>query len=285
LLPLLPGQRAVHAPRHLPAWRKLVRLGAHGPHDGVRVQGRRARVSLGGRHREGSLNRPRGRTREDLRPRAGGMRLSRPLACALAFVLLAPLAGALPAQSGSVTPSGAGAFNGLQIALADFLGNGHLEAVVQSDNGNVYVVDPAAGTTLATFAAGNAGCTSACYSFEGVSGPINAPVVADVDKDGALDVIVANTAAVVARFSFNPSASSATSFAFTKVWERRMNDYQSFTTMDGSPALADLNGDGKLDIVVSTEEQGVFALRPDGSLLWGKNVPGGHASPSVRDID
>jgi outer membrane protein assembly factor BamB len=201
-----------------------------------------------------------------------------------ALLALVPVAAALPTLERTIAP-GAGAFNGLEMAFADFRGDGHIEVVAQSDDGSVYVLDPRTGTTLARFAPGNAGCTSSCYSFEGVSGPINAPQVMDMDGDGLLDVVVANTAAVVARYEFNPGASSATHFAFDKKWEHRYNQYQSFTTMDASPVVADLNGDGKKDIVVVTEEKGVFAVRVDGSTMWQMGVPGGHASPSVRDLD
>ncbi len=202
----------------------------------------------------------------------------------LAGLLASPPAAATASLQRTISP-GAGPFNGLQIALADFNGDRRPEAVVQSDDGSVYVVSPATGAVLARFAPGNAGCTSACYSFEGVSGPINAPVVADLDGNGRLDVVVADTAAVVVRFEVSPAASNATHLAFVKVWEHRYNPYQSFTTMDATPVVADLDGDGKLDVVVVTEETGVFAVRANGTTLWARAIPGGHASPSVGDLD
>lgn len=201
-----------------------------------------------------------------------------------AAALIVPMASGLPSLVQTISP-GAAPFNGLQMAIADFRGDGHLELVAQSDNGNVYVTDPASGRVLATFAPGNAGCTSTCYNFEGVSGPINAPVVADLDRDGRLDIVVSNTAAVVARYSFDPAASTDTHYAFTKMWEHRYNQYQSFTTMDATPAVADLNGDGKLDILVVAEENGVFAVRADGTTMWSSGMHGGHASAAVRDLD
>ncbi|MEA3198878.1 MAG: hypothetical protein QOE90_306 [Thermoplasmata archaeon] len=202
----------------------------------------------------------------------------------VAILLLAPVAAAIATLTRTIAP-GAAPFNGLQMALADFRGDGKLEVVAQSDDGNVYVLDPATGATLARFAPGNAGCASTCYSFEGVSGPINAPVVTDLDGNGKLDVVLADTAAVVARFEIDPAASSASQLVFTKLWEHRYNQYQSFTTMDASPTVADLNGDGKLDVVVATEETGIFAVRPDGSTLWAQALPSGHATPSVGDLD
>lgn len=202
----------------------------------------------------------------------------------LVVVLLAPLVAGMPSLVRTIAP-GAGAFNGLQLALADFRGDGRLEVVAQSDDGNVYIVDPANGATLARFAPGNAGCTSACYAFEGVTGPINAPVVADLDANGKLDLVLATTSAVVTRFELDPTRSDASHLTFNKLWEHRYNQYQAFTTMDATPIVADLAGNGQLDVVVATEETGIFAVRPDGSTLWARPLPSGHATPGVRDLD
>lgn len=191
---------------------------------------------------------------------------------------------ALPILERTITP-GAGPFNGLNMVLADFLGDGHVEVVAQSDDGNVYILDPRTGGLLARFAPGTSGCTGNCYSFEGVSGPINAPSVSDLDKNGRLDVVLAHTSATVARFEFDPAGSSTTHYSFVKKWVHRYNQYQSFTTMDATPAVADLNGDGTKEVVVVAEQRGVFALRADGSTLWSSGLDGGHASPSIRDMD
>jgi outer membrane protein assembly factor BamB len=212
----------------------------------------------------------------------------------LLFLLpLAPSAGAGHADldSNVLTASSVGAaepfarFRATNQALADFRGDGHVAVVAQNDNGHVYVLDPVAGRVLADLKPGDSSCASSCYAFEGITGPINAPVVADVDHSGRLSIIVAHTSATVTRYTFDPARSTATSFAFSKAWERRFNDYQSFTTMDASPVLADLEGKGQLDVVVAVEETGVFAVRPDGTLLWKQALPSGHATPAVADLD
>lgn len=201
------------------------------------------------------------------------------------LVLVAPNASAsTPGLSKTIAP-GAGKFDATNMALADFRGDGKLEVVAQNDNGRIYILDPQGGKVLASFAPGNAGCTSSCYGFEGVTGPINSPVVADLGAGGRLSIIVATTSAVVARFDVDRTPDASGGLTVTKAWEHRYNWYQSFTTMDASPVVADLNGDGAKDIVAVVEQKGIFALRADGSTLWSQAVAGGHATPSVADLD
>ena len=67
----------------------------------------------------------------------------------------------------------------------------------------------------------------------------------------------------------------------TPMWEFQMGD----GTLS-SPVLGDLDGDGVLDIVVTSQDGLVYALRSNGSLLW--NYDTGTillASPALGDID
>jgi hypothetical protein len=67
------------------------------------------------------------------------------------------------------------------------------------------------------------------------------------------------------------------------------------TCHGGSPVLADLNGDGYLDVVAVTNNGYIVAIRHDGTLLWQTDIapsfgmaPGTHeihSSPAVADID
>ncbi len=56
----------------------------------------------------------------------------------------------------------------------------------------------------------------------------------------------------------------------------------------GSPTLADLNGDGKLEVLVGTYAGDVFVWKPDGTLVtgWPKTATGGiQTSLAVGDLD
>ncbi|MFO1533996.1 MAG: hypothetical protein ABR562_10090, partial [Thermoplasmatota archaeon] len=48
--------------------------------------------------------------------------------------------------------------------------------------------------------------------------------------------------------------------------------------------LADLDGDGVFEIVASTEESGLFALRQDGSIFWKQCIGGGNAEAGIGDL-
>ena len=54
---------------------------------------------------------------------------------------------------------------------------------------------------------------------------------------------------------------------------------------DSKPVLADLDKDGRLEIIAATEEYGIFALRDNGALYWKNCMGGGNAEPNVADLN
>lgn len=170
-----------------------------------------------------------------------------------------------------------GAFDGQAPKVFDVDGDGDQEIIAQNDNQWVYVFDARTGGLLAemktTFPAGW-GARS-----------MNAPEVAIVSGDGKVHVIVANSAATITSYTYDKAGSTSSKYKFNKDWERRLTDCFSNPGMDSKPVLADLDKDGRLDIIAATEELGVFALRDNGALLWKKCIGGGNAEPSVGDLN
>lgn len=168
------------------------------------------------------------------------------------------------------------AFDGNPPKVFDINGDGKLEIIAQNDNQWVYVFDSSDGLLLfeakTRFPAG-----WGARSFNG-------PEVAILSEDGKVRLVVANSAAYVTSYRFDPVGSTSKKFAFVKEWERRLSDCYSNPGMDSKPVIADLDQDGTLEILAATEEVGVYALRLDGRLYWKNCISGGNAEPAVGDV-
>ena len=161
-------------------------------------------------------------------------------------------------------------------AVADFDGDGIPEIVAHNDNQYVYVLATTTPRVLAEFRPD--------YPSGWTVRPINDPAVADVDADGRLDIVVVNSAGKVCVYEYQ-SGTSTTSMSFARQWCRTM-DYHDSPGADAGAAVADVNGDGKMEIFSQVEKKGLFGFRHDGSYLWTpKNEYGGNAGPLVTDID
>lgn len=160
----------------------------------------------------------------------------------------------------------------------DIDGDGRDEIVALGNDSKVYVFDTAGGRVLSrmetTLVPG--------WYIDHVLNPVEAGVLRPGEE---VTLVVANSAAYVAAWRYDPGASSDTAFAFTKVWERRMNMCNPQPSMDSRPVLSDLDGDGTLEILIQTEEIGVFALKADGTTLWKQCWGGGNADPVAADLE
>ncbi len=168
-------------------------------------------------------------------------------------------------------------FDGNPPKLFDINGDGQMEIIAQNDNQYVYVFDSKTGAILAqvktNFPAG-----WGARSFNG-------PEAAVFSSDGTVKIILQNSAAVVSSWRYDPGQSTATNFKFVKEWERRPTECFTNPGADSKPVLADLDKDGKYEILISTEESGLYALRQDGQLYWKKCIGGGNAEMVVGDLN
>jgi len=163
------------------------------------------------------------------------------------------------------------------IAVRDFNGNGVSEVVAASTDGHIYVFQPLTGHVLAKL-----------DLFDPPPGSKAIPpgVTTAIMRPGEPPSIIAATpGAVVNAWQFVPGTSTAEEFKFVKRWHQGMPTFAEGPSMRAAPVVTDLTGDGHMEVLVETQEEGVHALRADGSFLWSLDVAGGPASPAVGDLD
>ncbi len=219
------------------------------------------------------------------------MNRTRPIAIGITLILIATFTAlpqataqspqttlALTISMASVTPQAPlEAFDGNPPLVYDFNGDGIMEIIVHNDNKRVYVFDSQSGQLDAEILTK--------YPPGWGARPLNGVEAAVLQFGGVPHLVVANSAAYITVLRYEDGASSRGNFVFTKLWETRTNACDPDASMDAKPVLADLNNDGTFEILVQTEEVGVFALRMDGSTMWKQCIGGGNGEPAVADID
>ena len=209
------------------------------------------------------------------------MPLARGTALLIGLVLVAPVALAATSLNTEITNATANEttafanFDAPASAVADFDGDGVSEIVAHNDNKRLYVLATKAPRVLAEILPP--------YPSGWSARPLNDPAVGDIDGDGTLEIAVANSAGVVCVYEY-AGGTSSTSMSFTKRWCKTMNTYDS-PGADAGVAIADVTGDGKMEIFSQVEKKGLYAYNWDGSTRWSKNEYGGNAGPLVTDVD
>ncbi|MDX6697928.1 MAG: cell wall-associated protease [Solirubrobacteraceae bacterium] len=179
--------------------------------------------------------------------------------------------------------------------LADVNGDGRADLVLATSDGLVRVHDGRTGRMLP-------GWPRAMVAIPGSepvarrigvlrAGFVGTPAVGDIDGDRRPDVVVGGLDGRV--YAWNGRGRSLRGFPFGIGLRAPAEAGRLDSAIYASPALADLDRDGRLDVVVGAADQRVYALRGDGRALPGWPVlarDGGDvakilASPAIGDLD
>jgi len=132
--------------------------------------------------------------------------------------------------------------------VADLDGDGQMELLVNAGNGEVGIVN-AKGEMGARFAAGGFGSVT--------------PIVSDLDLDGKPELIVQTARGMVTAFNVQRGKAAVR-------WQ--VPGYgREIYGLNRSPVAADLNGDGKREVIIGETEKDMpvlTALDSDGRPLW-----------------
>jgi hypothetical protein len=158
------------------------------------------------------------------------------------------------------------------VALGDLTGNGIPDLVVGSNDGIVFAYR-GDGTLLWQYDTGNAVIVSK-------------PAIGDINQDGYNEVVVG----IGSTYTPNaPGGVVALSHNGALLWRFVSGDFNGDGVPDGvfvSPALADVNGDGYLEIIYGGWDAYLRVLTYSGTVLWEHFIRDTiWSSPAVADLD
>lgn len=131
-------------------------------------------------------------------------------------------------------------------AIGDVNRDDKLEIIVSSSQGYLFILDHN-GDVLPTFNKVSTGC------------PLSNPTLADIDADGYLDIILTGSGKI---FAFHYNGATLTNFPI-------VNDRNFDNEIYPDPVLADLNGDGKTEIIATSKNNQLNAFDYQGNKMAG----------------
>ena len=183
------------------------------------------------------------------------------------------------------------------VAAGDLNGDGKADVVVGRDYLYLNVYDSTGqslpGWPIQTYVNHNGGN----YNTEQrIEYGVNAPVIADLDGDGQMETIVAGHVKGPGEL---PNVKLNSALLVLEPDGTRRAGWETAALGSGillqddlpwqAPAVADLNRDGQLEIVVATEDGWIRAYKADKTLLWSFNYTQGATlfagEPVIGDID
>uniref|UniRef100_UPI0034DFB6B1 FG-GAP-like repeat-containing protein n=2 Tax=Gammaproteobacteria TaxID=1236 RepID=UPI0034DFB6B1 len=193
---------------------------------------------------------------------------------------------------------GSNPFNGIDVGyfskptLADIDGDGDLDLVVGEDDGTLKYYQNTGTTSNPTYGVK----TGDSNPFNGIdAGYSSSPILVDIDGDGDLDLVVGESGGTLKYYQNTGTTSNP-------AYEAKTGDSNPFNSIDvgnySKPTLADIDGDGDLDLVVgksdgilkyyqntgTTSNPAYEAKTGDSNPFDGIDV-GDYSSPTLADID
>ncbi len=171
-------------------------------------------------------------------------------------------------------------------AFADLDGDGDLDALIGERDGNTFFFENTGSATAPAFAAPQTnpfGLTSVGY--------YSSPALADLDGDGDLDALIGEGYGSTFFFA-NTGSATAPAFAAPQT-----NPFGlAYVGYVSSPALADLDGDGDLDVLIGEGYGSTFFFENTGGATapafaapqtnpFGLAGLGSYSSPALADLD
>lgn len=191
--------------------------------------------------------------------------------------------------------------------ISDVNGDGRLELIFASYGGNVYCCDALTGEVkwhavlspmrwltdatwgmvssplvIESHGSGNSVVilgtrTNRTYALDAATGETLwfATILSGSDASPSIATIDGQPAAIIGSGESLDGGGNKTVYALDVETGRRRWTYRAWGGMDGAPTVADIDGDGQAEIVVtSLADASIYALRvEDGSLMWRYSIP------------